>query len=86
MARNRKESQRMKPDEPTTPTPILLRPEHAAAVLNISRSHFDSLNASGAIGPKPVTLGRLKLWPRYELERWAQAGCPSRVQWLNRND
>lgn len=67
-------------------SPILLRPEHAAAACGMSRSHFDTLNASGAIGPKPIELGRIKLWPRAELERWAAAGCPGRVEWLNRQD
>lgn len=62
--------------------PILLRPDQAASVLSISRSHFDALNASGLIGPKPIRLGKLRLWPRNELERWAAAGAPGRVEWL----
>ena len=77
----------MQNEQPTTnSTPILLRPEQAAALCGMSRSHFDSLNTSGAIGPKPIQMGKLKLWPRTELERWAKAGCPGRVEWLNQND
>lgn len=65
-------------------SPILLRPKQAAAVCGMSRSFFDSQVNAGRIGPKPVTIGSLKLWPRTELERWVDAGCPGRVEWIGR--
>jgi len=70
----------------TFPTcnPILLDARSAAAVLNIGRSLFYQLCASGRIGPLPVKLGERSLWARAELEDWAAAGCPTREEWLRR--
>ena len=74
-------------DQQTKPPgcpPILLDARSAAAALNIGRSFFYQLCASGRIGPLPVKLGERSLWVRAELEDWAAAGCPTREEWLRR--
>lgn len=74
------------PAEAPTVDAILLRPEQAAEACGMSRSQFDKLAASGRIGPRPVEIGRLRLWVRAELEAWAVAGCPSRITWIARKN
>ena len=61
--------------------PVLLNAEAAAALLDISRRHFQQLDRSGRLGPQPVKLGRCTRWSRNALERWAAAGCPCRPDW-----
>lgn len=65
--------------------PLLLSRDQAARVLGgIDVSTLDRLQRSGAIGPRPISLGgrggRL-LYRRDELEAWVTAGCPDRVRW-----
>lgn len=71
----------MQAEAPPTPV-ILMKPSQAAQACGMSRSTFDKLTAAGRIGPRPVEIGKLRLWPRVELEAWAAAGCPGRVEWL----
>ena len=60
--------------------PLLLTPEEAAQLLNVSRSHFLTLDKLGRV-PAPVRLGRAVRWRRHELERWIAHGCPPRNRW-----
>ena len=60
---------------------LLVDAEDAAVLVNVSRSTWWKLHASGRC-PAPVKLGRRTLWRREELGRWIEAGCPSRAQWL----
>jgi len=61
---------------------ILVDANQAAALLGMSRSSFLRLDQRGLLGPRSVRLGRLVRWHRAEIEAWAAAGCPPRVQWL----
>lgn len=54
----------------------LIRAEHTAQLLSISRSLLYKWAAAGDI-PAPVQVGDLRLWRRRELEDWASAGCPN---------
>jgi len=60
---------------------LLLSASDAAKLLGIGSSHFWGLHSSGRLGPLPVKLGRRTLWIRRDLEKWIDAGCPSRKQW-----
>lgn len=62
------------------PLALLLDAVGAADLLDVSRSHFLRLHASGQV-PQPVRLGRRVLWIRSELEAWLKAGAPSRERW-----
>ncbi|MFA9479965.1 helix-turn-helix transcriptional regulator [Phycisphaerales bacterium AB-hyl4] len=65
----------------TSFTPALLDAEQAAAYCGVSRSHFLSMDQGGRLGPQKVKLGSSSRWSRAELEAWAAAGCPVRVEW-----
>jgi len=67
-----------------TLAPLLLDADQAALLLNIGRSLFYSMHASGKLGPLPIRLGRRTLWRREELKRWVAAGCPPRGQWVKK--
>lgn len=60
---------------------LLLSVKNAAKLLGIGSSHFWGLHSSGRLGPLPIKLGRRTLWIRRDLEKWIDAGCPSRKQW-----
>ena len=61
---------------------LLLKSEDAAEVLGISRTHLYQLSSAGAIGPRPLKLGKCSLWNALELRDWVRAGCPPREAWL----
>lgn len=60
---------------------LLLSASDAATLLGIGSSHLWGLHSSGRLGPLPIKLGRRTLWRRRDLEKWTDAGCPSRKQW-----
>ena len=62
--------------------PLLVPDGGAAALISVSQSHFQAMEAAGQIGPTSVRFGRSKRWPVCEMQRWVEAGCPSRVRWL----
>ena len=62
--------------------PILCSAAEAAALLGVSRATYLRMDQTGRLGPRSVRLGRLVRWHRAEIEAWAAAGCPPRVQWL----
>lgn len=54
--------------------PLLLRAEHAAQVLALSRRAFERLSADGRL-PPPITLGgRRRLWRFSDLAAFVEAG------------
>lgn len=64
---------------------LLVDAAEAAGLLGVSRMTFLRLDRRGLLGPKSVRLGRLVRWHRQQIEQWAAAGCPPRVQWLRAN-
>lgn len=65
----------------TGTTPALLDAEQAAAYCGVSRSHFLSMDKGGRLGPRVMKLGTCSRWSRAELDKWAAAGCPPRIEW-----
>ncbi len=63
--------------------PLLLSFESAAELLGISRALLYTLHSDGRLGPMVHKIGRRSLLNRKELERWVEAGMPSRTQWLD---
>jgi len=59
---------------------IALAAADVARLLGISERHLWTLHSSGRL-PRPVKLGRSVRWNRSELQRWLDAGCPSRDRW-----
>jgi predicted DNA-binding transcriptional regulator AlpA len=64
------------------PDPLLVSAADAAKMIGLSRAMFYSLHSSGALGPLPLAFGRRRLWKRSELERWVDANCPPREEWM----
>lgn len=61
--------------------PLLLSFSEAAELLGISRTLLYSMYSDGRLGPLPHKLGRRSLLNRKSLERWVDAGMPSRRVW-----
>lgn len=59
---------------------LLLTGAEAAALCRTSIRSWRSWDAGGRV-PKPVRLGRSKLWRSSELHDWIIAGCPPRNSW-----
>jgi predicted DNA-binding transcriptional regulator AlpA len=51
-----------------------------AKLLDLSERHIWALNASARL-PRPIRLGRSTRWNLAEIQRWLDAGSPSRDQW-----
>jgi predicted DNA-binding transcriptional regulator AlpA len=62
--------------------PLLLSVGKLASLLNISINRVWELQASGQLGPQPVSLDGQPLWRRSEVKDWIDAGCPRRDRWL----
>ena len=61
--------------------PELLNIQQVCELVNIKRTTFYKLNASGAFAPLPVNLCRKVLYQRAEVEAWIAAKCPHRKLW-----
>ena len=55
-------------------SPLLLPVENAAAVLGVSVRTFERLSAAGRV-PRPVHLGRRRLWRFQDLRIFVEARC-----------
>jgi len=62
--------------------PLLLDGNATAAALGIGLSTLYAMDRSGELGPAGVKLRGRRLWPRRELERWVDVGCPHREKWI----
>ncbi len=63
--------------------PLLLASPEAARVCGVCERTWRRLNRSGLI-PRPLSIGRRRLWSRADLENWAACGAPSREAWERR--
>ena len=73
------------PAEPAGPTrntlsPLTVDAEGLADLLGVSLRTVRKLNASARL-PRPISLGRRRLWPVREIEGWLEAGAPGRDRW-----
>ena len=67
-------------------TGILVTTAGAAALLAMSETGFRTQLAAGRIGPREIRFGKSVRYCRTELERWAAAGCPKRIEWQSRKN
>ncbi|NLE57438.1 MAG: helix-turn-helix domain-containing protein [Planctomycetes bacterium] len=54
--------------------------KEVADLLAVSPRHVFALERAGKL-PPPVRLGRSKRWSAETIQRWIEAGCPSRDEW-----
>ena len=66
--------------------PALLSVSEAARYCGISRALFYSLCADGTIAVAPIRLSSRVLYPRKLLDKWIDAGAPSRPDWRRMRD
>jgi hypothetical protein len=59
---------------------LMVTAKTAAPLCDKSLRTWRSWDASGLV-PRPVRIGRSKLWSVGELRRWVAAGCPCRTEW-----
>ena len=71
--------------EPTAGGAVLVGADDAARLCGISRTMWLSMDRA-AQTPRPVRLGRRRLWCVDELRAWAWAGCPGRRTWEVRKE
>jgi predicted DNA-binding transcriptional regulator AlpA len=62
------------------PGQLLVKAKQAAKLLDVSQAHFYRMHSHGMV-PRPERLGRAVRWNLRELERWVEAGMPSREKW-----
>jgi len=63
------------------PPALFLRAAQAAAFCGVSEATWWRWDSAGRIPAGRKISGGVKVWNRPELERWAEAGCPSRAEW-----
>lgn len=68
------------------PEPLLVSSVQAAGMLGVGRSHFYGMVSSGQIGPMAHKLGKRSLYSVKELDRWVDAGMPTREIWMNQKN
>jgi hypothetical protein len=70
------------PDDHNKPesVPLLLGARRAAVICDKSLRTWRAWDAAGWI-PRPIQIGRSKLWGLDELRAWVAAGCPRRAEW-----
>jgi predicted DNA-binding transcriptional regulator AlpA len=60
--------------------PLSIGRRDVPRVVGVSGRTWDRLVATGR-APRPVCLGRRKVWPVAELRAWLAAGAPPRNEW-----
>jgi predicted DNA-binding transcriptional regulator AlpA len=65
--------------------PLLLTAHQAAAICSISVRNWRIWDSAGKV-PRPIRIGRARLWRVNELHAWVAAGCPRRDAWEKMQD
>ncbi len=65
-----------------TPEPLLLGEDESSRMINVGKTLFRTLVADGRFAPKPIRLGRRKLWRLADIQEWVRLGCPRRQKFL----
>jgi predicted DNA-binding transcriptional regulator AlpA len=60
--------------------PLLVDAIRAATLCGISERTWRKLDRTVRV-PRPVEVGRRRLWSVQDLRAWVAAGCPSRERW-----
>ncbi len=63
------------------PEPFVVDAKALANRLQISLRHLRRMEAGGALGPRPLRLGRSVRYSLDEVKRWINAGVPDRRAW-----
>ncbi len=67
------------PSEERSSSPFI-KAEEIAPLCRVSVRTWRAWDAAGFI-PRPIRIGRTKLWKRDEFYAWCAAGCPTREVW-----
>lgn len=59
---------------------LLLSASQAASLCGVSVRQWWRLDSMGKV-PTHIRIGNTKRWRRIELQKWINAGCPSREEW-----
>lgn len=59
--------------------PLLISYRDVCRMLSIGKNAFFTMRQSGRFPIRPIRLGGSVRYPRREVERWIEAGCPA--QW-----
>lgn len=62
--------------------PLLLSEAESSRMINVGKTLFRTLVADGRFAPKPIRLGRRKLWRLADIQEWVRLGCPPRQRFL----
>jgi predicted DNA-binding transcriptional regulator AlpA len=57
--------------------PLLISYRDVCRMLSIGKNLFFTMRQSGRFPIKPIRLGGSVRYPRREVERWIEAGCPA---------
>jgi len=60
--------------------PLVVTGPEAARICRVSERTWRSMNAAGRC-PRPIHIGRRRLWVVAELRAWVAAGAPARERW-----
>lgn len=60
--------------------PLLVDAIKAATLCGISERTWRKLDRTVRV-PRPIAVGRRRLWSVQDLRAWVAAGCPSRERW-----
>jgi predicted DNA-binding transcriptional regulator AlpA len=59
---------------------LTVRRRRLARLLDVSERHLQAMNSAGKL-PRPMKLGRCRVWYLAEIRAWLRAGCPDRQTW-----
>lgn len=62
------------------PVPLAVGLETLSHLLGVSPRTLRGLSNSGRI-PRPIHLGRRRVWCVAEVQKWLEAGAPERARW-----
>ena len=65
--------------------PLLVAADGAARLCDVSPSGWRKLDRKGHV-PRPIPIGRRRLWSVATLRKWCDAGCPSRAEFERASD
>lgn len=54
--------------------------------LRCSRRHVEEMDRNGQLGPRPIKLGRRRVFLRSEIQEWLAARAPDRLVWSARKE
>jgi len=65
---------------PSAQAPLAVDARGLGRLLGVAERTVRTMNSAGRI-PRPVALGRRRVWCVSEVLRWLEAGAPERARW-----